>query len=785
MQRIIITIICLVHASGTLFAEKYQLRDGRILQGKHANVGGVVDAAPANEPKPRPVTVIDDGLRRVFMQKTFIQELYPDGDGETLETFKLKHQRVSTTGSRVAELGGYSALEPFDEHGRRAVELATAAGNRFTVQSITEINPRYIRVQALNFVWDARIATNSVPRSVLTPILMKQINPDSLTDRTRLVRFYVQADLYEDALAEVDAIEKDFGDESEVLQFRRKIKQLSADRLYKELEIRSENGQHDFVLRHLKDFPDEGVSVEILQKVRTMLREYETFEIEKTALLENLTQLHEKIKSDTNDEVAQQNLPTIESVLSEIKSSLSQNTIARLQAFSDMFGNPDLNDKQKIALAISGWIVGAEHVNQNLSVATSLYETRNLVKRFLCESDKANRDKIMELLRSQEAAQPEYVAAVLATMNPPFETDENMQNGYSEIETHGLGDSLNPNPPAFRYCIQLPPEYDPARRYPMIVSLNGIDTTPQQQIDFFAGNWNGNARLGHAGRNGYIVMAPLWDPTKRGNYEYDAMSHAAVLYTLRDAFRRFSVDTDRVFISGHGTGGECAWDIAVSHCDLWAGVIPFCCVAGKFVADYAENAKYVPFYYVGGELDGHRLRVNAPIFDRYVATQMKKYPATITLFLGRGPESYYEEILRVFDFMSKQRRNFNRTEFTVRTKRGGDTFFWNVELGDDITGMPGILDPIMWNKGGGVEISSIIYKHSNAMKISIGANFPNFSLFLTQNMLNIKQRVDIEINAKRYMPKNGFLTPSIFVMLNDARTRCDRKHPFWLRVERE
>ena len=47
-----------------------------------------------------------------------------------------------------------------------------------------------------------------------------------------------------------------------------------------------------------------------------------------------------------------------------------------------------------------------------------------------------------------------------------------------------------------------------------------------------------------------------------------------MLNSLRDACRRFSVDSDRVFISGHSMGGDAAWDLGTAHPDLWAGMIP-------------------------------------------------------------------------------------------------------------------------------------------------------------------------------------------------------------------
>src|SRR4029453_14875070 len=42
-----------------------------------------------------------------------------------------------------------------------------------------------------------------------------------------------------------------------------------------------------------------------------------------------------------------------------------------------------------------------------------------------------------------------------------------------------------PEYPQVRYYVQLPPEYDPYRRYPCIVTLHGAATTPIQQIDWW------------------------------------------------------------------------------------------------------------------------------------------------------------------------------------------------------------------------------------------------------------------------------------------------------------
>ena len=58
-------------------------------------------------------------------------------------------------------------------------------------------------------------------------------------------------------------------------------------------------------------------------------------------------------------------------------------------------------------------------------------------------------------------------------------------------------------------------------------------------------------------------MAPAWAAEGQASYDYSAAEHAHVLNALRDACRRFSIDPDRVFLSGHSMGGDAAWDIGL------------------------------------------------------------------------------------------------------------------------------------------------------------------------------------------------------------------------------
>ena len=230
--------------------------------------------------------------------------------------------------------------------------------------------------------------------------------------------------------------------------------------------------------------------------------------------------------------------------------------------------------------------------------------------------------------------------------------------------------------------MQRPPQYDPHVRYPTIVTLSGenVDRRNARSTGGPASPTSNSNRLGHATRLGYIVVAIDWLKDGQTRYEYSAREHAAVLGSLRDACRRFSIDTDRVFLTGHSIGGDAAWDIGLAHPDLWAGVIPIVAESEKYCRFYLDNAKSLPFYVLGGELDGDKTVKNARDLDRYL---QRRFDVTVVEYQGRGHEDFYEDIRNLFDWMGhRDSRNFFPKEFTVSTMRSWDNFFWWLEAGN-------------------------------------------------------------------------------------------------------
>jgi dienelactone hydrolase len=391
---------------------------------------------------------------------------------------------------------------------------------------------------------------------------------------------------------------------------------------------------------------------------------------------------------------------------------------------------------------------------------------RDQIRKYLVTSDKIARDGILKGFGSEEGANPAMVARLLANMKPAVETPPPSAPGQPyDLQVPGQSKEA----PAARYLVALPPEYDPYRRYPAIVSLHGAGMSPGQQIEWWAGQ---------ASRHGYMVIAPAWAGEHAEKYQFSAREHAAVLDSLWDACRRFSIDTDRVFLSGYSTGGDAAWDIGLAHPDLWAGVIPIAARSDRYTTLYWENGALVPMYFVIGELDGDRMAKNAKDWDR---AMIRHFNLTVVQYRGRGHDGLSDETLRLFDWMGRYRRNYFPKEFSTVSMRPWDNRFWWVELGR----LPPqvMTDPSEWDSRRShprLPVKGSV-KQTNA--INVQANAGRVTVWLSPDMVDLGRRVTVTINGRRAGGNPPSIVPDVATLLEDARARGDRQHPFWAKVE--
>ncbi|HVT30672.1 MAG TPA: peptidase [Lacipirellulaceae bacterium] len=767
-------LLWLVH-SQIAASQTLQLKDGRKLEGKFAQLSSVAEnplspKTPSGEVAVAPLVVVDDGLRRTFIHSFQIAKVM---ESTTTRDVRIHiWQPVAETGGAIGRVGRALRVTPFDEYGRRIYEMQGSGGPLPVVQGITLITPLYTEIEGLSggprpIVWDMRIATSSIPRETLSRVLSKAVKPDDLEGRLQIVRLYLTSERYRDAAAELEQIIKAFPERKDLQQDVRELRQLGGKLILKEIQLREKAGQHQLARSLLTQFPSEGISSETLQVIRELLDKYAAEDARRKNLLEELNNQVAKIQDDNGRHLA-------EGFAKEIAAEANEDAINRLASFERLADDAKLSAEQKVALAVSGWLVGANQATDNFQTAVSLSHARDSIRTYLREPLAANRSKLAADIHDMEGATIQRVAQILKLMKPPLDLPKPAEDAprMYELKVAGL-----PGEADIRYLVQVPLEYDPLRHYPTIVTLADAGVSPEQMLDFWAGPKNKSGeRLGQAVRHGYIVIAVDWQEPHQFSYEYSEREHNAVLCALRDACRRFSIDTDRVFLTGHGMGGDAAWDIAIAHPDLWAGVMPISAVADEYVGRYAENARYLNWYVVSGELDGDKMAKNGRELDRYMRPGSD---VTVVEYEGRGDEPFGDEIQRIFQWMALKQRTMPK-DIDCVSMRPWDSFFWWLEA----EGLPArsMVAPPNWPPKRSVRPAPIKGKRLETNKVTVQLQAKETTVWLSPELVDFGKKLVVEVNGHALTPPDHTVQPNLTVLLEDVRTRADRQHPFWAKL---
>ena len=762
--------VCLLAAvAGTARADRVEMADGRVLEGRFALLPGVaVDplAAPSSS-AGTPILMCDDELTRTMVSKRQVVKTEPGPVDFGLEKIRIP-QRVPEKGRRVAGMGAAIETTPFDEFGRRILSLSTAGGRVDVVQGITEITPRWTRIEGLvtenPVVLDMRMATTALPRDVLKRVIEQHIDRTDADQRLRVVRLLIQAERYEDARSELDEVLKDFSSLAELNRERTRLSELAARRILEEIRMRGRVGQDRLAMRLLENFPTADIGGELLEEVREERDRYRDRQESARRIVAGLRSRAEAVEDPQERAAAAV-------IVAEIERELTFGTLDRLATFERLGGDPAVPAARAVALAINGWLQGPTMGDDNLKVALSAVRLREALREYLQSPDAPAREATLARMRNEEAFSAATLAGIARHMRPPLDPPQPTAPGQFALDVPGL-----PGMGSVRCLVQLPPEYDPLRGYPAIVSLHAAWTTPEKQLEWWAGMPAADGtRLGQATRRGAIVIAPAWARDHQTAYEYSAREHAIVLAAVRAACQRFAIDTDRIFLSGHSMGGDAAWDIGLAHPDLWAGVIAISAAADRYVRHYWKNAAGLPLYFVGGELDGGTIQRSAVDLDRYF---LKGYDATYVEYRGRGHDHFAEELLRIFDWMDRKRRKWP-TAIEAVSMRPWDRFFWWLEFAEappKTVTLPGNWPPA---KGAGpLEIEGQVTP-GNTMSARCGGR--GVRLWLGPEIVDMTRPVTVTLAGTRLF--KGPVVPDERVLLEDLRRRGDRQHPFWAVVE--
>ncbi len=716
------------------------------------------------------IWLVDDGPRRISVPgrqgEEDIEEKQPLISG--VPSFKFPQHKTGQA-NFPSQIGSFSRIEEFDEFGHGMVQLQTPDGPVNVYLGIVELRPDYVRIESLSHDWSFSRTTQSLGPDVIERLLLQKVNRSKVEERRALVAFYEDAEMYRLAKQEVEQLEKDFPDQKKWCDgISAEMHALDTTRALNELTRRRTAGQHLLTYGAAKTFPLEHVSAEIHREVTQIVGEYDALRERRSDILLQLDMLQSQLPAE---EVAK--LRPMRSLLSDELHAVEN--MDRLAPYEQIAKDPGVGDSEKLALAYSSWVVGPSDAVESLSAAVRMWDMRFLILEYLRTTESpARRAEIIQTLEATEDFSVERLARMVEYL-PMLEDSAPIPPTVPttvEIASDGAGAPLS-------YVVILPKEYNPQHTYPLLVVLHARGAVAEDEARWWAGDLD---REGQAQRRGFITIAPRYVPSKQSEYEYDLSSHRAVLGAIRHAMRTHRVDADRVVLAGHGMGGDACFDLGMSLPDVFAGVAPICGKSQKYCKFYYGNAMKSSWYVVAGQRDRDTVAMNMRDLNRYF---LKGSDIIYCEYKERGFEPYPEELPRLMDWAETVRRKPLKEymEFEANTLRSFDNHFHWVQAGSL---PPELFQPIVWEDrkkkvrelpingkitAGGPESCTVYVTHPGKTT----------SILFSPEMVNFEARVRVHVNSREQF--NGLLKPSAEALLEDLRTRADRKRLFWTRLD--
>jgi poly(3-hydroxybutyrate) depolymerase len=227
------------------------------------------------------------------------------------------------------------------------------------------------------------------------------------------------------------------------------------------------------------------------------------------------------------------------------------------------------------------------------------------------------------------------------------------------------------------YGLYIPPNYDPQKKYPLVIMLHGAGSNHRLALRrvFGKSNINGETDV-EATRYfpewkdvEYIVASPY----ARGTAGYQGVAEKDVYQVLADVKKRFNIDEDRTYLTGLSMGGGGTLWIGLTRPDIWAAIAPVCPAPPRGTDALAMNALNIPAHFFHGDQD---MAVNVNVSRDWVKRlKDMSYQVEYVEYPGVGHDSWVNAYKdqAIFSWFSK----FKRNRFPERVRFASSQYEYN------------------------------------------------------------------------------------------------------------
>jgi pimeloyl-ACP methyl ester carboxylesterase len=735
---------------------------------------GVVYRSLGAPDRDNTLLYISDGLKRVVVRDSKVERIEANNVFRTGERFQLVQPMSVHGGIQPDEVISVKA-GPWNERGRRSFEYVGRAGKPIRMeQAIIEIGPHIARFRGVDGFWVGQIEINQVPHASVMSLLGR-VERKNMEERERVVRFLMDVGWRAEARQELDRLVQDFPLaelKERADNARQYLLQLDAEARFAEVDVRRKAQQYRRAAELLRSFNEKGIPTQLLVEVREVERRDEQRRAADQAMAADLRKLVDQLPAATRKawkEPVVEVLKAIDLAPEAVRDRLAAWRKARSQASAS-------TPENLFALAMSGYVAGLELAAAEPKTAEMLWKARGLVRGYLTDDDPTGRSERLVQLAGLDwgsvgasvdmGRRLEVLTRIIQLMPPPAHDDA---TDADKSKLHRVREQENETPTD--YAVRLPPEYDPLRAYPAVVVMHSGEG-PNKALD----QWEAEAA-----RRGYLLIAPEYsEPGKPTEYRYTTSEHAAVELALRDARKRYAIDSDRVFAAGQLVGANMAWDYALAHPDQFAGVVVISGLPAKYVPRYLPHHERLPLFYVIGE---YVPAASKFIYEKFVKPLIQKtWDITYVEYFRRGLEELPEEIVPAYDWMDRHRRDPYPRSFKAYTARTSDDRFYGIVVRDFSPGRTTAPEALLDVLGQNLNPATIEMKSSrpsNLIRLEV-SGIKGLDLWLTPRLVDFKRRVEVRIQERPYF--KGQVKLDCEPMLEDLRIRGDRQQLYWHRI---
>ena len=721
---------------------------------------------------------ITDGVRTTFFSPGRLQQPILDDPGGVSKPLSFVGPAPRVVGVPLPTPWTVEKVEPWEKWKRKI--LLNAGRVRMPIeQRLTLLTPQRARVDGYHVDWVAYYLTRELGVDIIRTLLdqyfakTKESEPDK---RLQVSKFLIQAGYADEAEKELADLVRDFPAQKDKAEpLTRTVKEMQAAAFVEATERARKVGQYAQVRDRVLRFPKLGLTPFTSEKQLIQLQALKNKQQEDDEKIKNVRHFLE----DFSRRVAEPDQAWVAEATAAILAELNIDTLPRLELFLGQAPaherelqqgqTPAQRTDELMALAVSSWVLGVGSGETKIAAVRQLWQTRKFLLDYLKTDSYATRQALVAQRQSSPVAGLDEIARMILFL-PPVQPYDRINTAPFRLEApnfDGQGDST--------YLVQLPPEYHHYRPYPVLMVLHQGDEKPLDMLK----RWSDLAA-----EYGYILVAPEWNSSKGMTYGYSPKEHATVTSALRDLRRRFQVDSDRVFLFGYGQGGLMAYDVGLSHPDLFAGVMPMAAAPSYFPGKYGTNAQFLPFYVVGGERTGSAAKENRQLFKEWVRWN---YPSFYVEYKGRGVEWFGGELPRMLDWMGRRKRarplrELGRVNFgggageEFKTMRLTDNRFYWLEA--DVQPRH-VNDADRWNpRLAPATLQADIYSGNQIHLHTSGIS--QVTVWLGPSMIDFTKPVSFRINT---MQTNAVpVRANLETLLEDVYQRGDRQQLYFARL---